>query len=78
MISDAESLACEYPAQLALTRWLAQRNYYAEYQKATWGGFIPRGMSGSELWAISLEAEKENKNKFRQDPLGECVRRGAL
>lgn len=78
MISDTRLLICEYPAELALVRRLAERNYFAEIRVATWGGLVPRGLSGAELMALSKEAEKENQLRFKEDPLKECARRGAL
>lgn len=78
MISNTRFLVCEYPAQLALTRWLAQRNYYENYHRTDWGGLVPRGLTGSELLALSLKAEQENKKIFLKDPMEECARRAAL
>lgn len=78
MISDAAQLACRYPPELALIRYLAHRNYYHEYQIASWGGLVPRGMSGAELLALSKQVQKENQLQFKQDPMLECARRGAL
>jgi len=78
MISDATKLLCKYPPELALIRRLAQKNYYQEYQIASWGGLVPRGMNGVDLLALSKEVQKENQLQFQQDPMEECVRRGAL
>ena len=78
MISDANRLLCDYPAELALIRCLAEQNYFAKYKVAVWGGVMPQGLSGSELLELSKAADKENKLRFKMDPMEECARRGAL
>lgn len=42
---------------------LKELTHASKLTRSSWGGYVPSGMSGEELWKISERVEDENRKK---------------
>lgn len=70
-------LACPWPPAEPMIRELASMGYYSQYTTASWGGVVPKGISGATLIEMGNRLYPEYR-KLYGDQMAECRKRGAL
>ena len=74
---------CNTPWPIAtqnpIQKRLASLGYYESFTRASWGGIVPKGISGEELLRLIEDCKEEYKAITRGvDIIEECRKRGAL